>query len=1197
MSGCKICLLKKPFNGIYKVNLILVCWTNKCRNNMLLASSSGYGDYGNYCDYHPRSSLVSLKSYPQNSILSTTQWCQVDTSIIVHPSHILLSLANYFQCKTNAFIYAYHMNNWEHYTDSFSLAFAYSQVCDVFIIPIFDLNNHTNKDDAIETVTKKVSSKSREIYATELLCNDTTKDRYKDWIYKILHLSKESYERLRLIKTSYEKDKNYTLENEAKTYEAYNELYLLMQPMSEEWYNAPRQVKSCNVSISIASNAAKDTVTMFRTIECSEKVPYVEIQHHHSTFSMRRIHTFTDIEFPTKMLNVEPISEPSFDGIVLLMMCKKDPLLVTVKSAMDKEINNYVDNTYMVKYMPVEYNTLTKTISFKYDLSYGESCENIIDRICYEFGYVPSEYLISYTNCMQKKVLTNVYIYPNLLNYMLLYHPKFAEVGKYVFVDESKQTSLMSKKTKLRIQLNNSRISISLESSVAKRQVTKYKTKIYDGWSYTIVSYYKVHNMHISSFADNILETVFNMYNEVLDEVKQLLDITYLYKGDEDIVKGVPEIIYDIKQEVPELWVPNTSKQVTSSSLIILRDEEVMKRYCSGPNKFEAILYPDPREEHLAQYSRWYSSTDKRRPNLGLIVNTKENADMFRFLPNTYTRSHRTNSHHYGNYYLDPINYDGKGTQITTQDIYKKDSSARKNKGKSECPKFIENMLFGTVNDVPYKVYRKSHASGNNRFGSTMFDIFGHYDPDAVVPYLYMCRQEIPGYSLKQIEDLFYSGCNPMYFVRAYEMLYDVNILIITVRDASYRLFPYSTRENYMWRPVPGRPYVILLCFVKSRSKYIYESLYKEDTHSYFWHDNVTYTNITRYVIDQLACTVPGIPMIDRITAQYIRDDGIVTAARLDDGYWIGVETCPMHVEHVQVTADDLPDYESIKNLGTPRGYVNIHGIPTVVCVETDSGVKYLVKPSELDDVAYDDLYQSFYPEDSVVTRYEKKKRTMLLRRDVLVSIVLSSSDPYMVLDEVEYTDHPEVYDNITHFVEAFKYKFETGEEAIEYYRDLGIRLQFHIQDKRTIESLINQVARREHVSYSLSKDYLFLHTPLRNVLCFHDKNEYLAWKHARTTLLHVRTVLKKDKIDYVYECRIRDKMHKFEVLCSVMGDMEAMKEYFVANGRESDEYVEISANKDFIEKLREVEELSEALIILRYRKDWYCPIKYVEEV
>lgn len=1133
-----------------------------------------------------------------NTVLVRSEWKYIDTNVLIHPNHILLSIANFYNCATSAFVYIYHFNGHEHYTDSYCNAFSYSKKSVVFVIPIFNLPmyvpNHVDLKEMFTTISKDFTLKSLERYAVELLSHNIC----IPWAYKVLHLSSKSEKRYISIMERYLKERELIMESEFDTYIAHNEFYNYIEVPDAEWAQYEPYICSCNINIMVSSNAAKDTISMFRMANCSVVIPYIEVQHHHSTATLKRIHMFHDIEFPSKLLEIQPIQDPAFDGILFLFMSRKNPLLVTVKSTLDKKINSYVDNEYMVKYVPVTYNTLTKTFTFKYQSIYGSPYNVISYEICKQFGYLSSDCIVTYNNCMQKKVVPNKYIYPNVLKYMFDYLPEFENLRKYIYVDESKQTALMGNKTKVRLQLNNSRISVSIESKVADKQTNKLGTKIYSGWSYTVISFYRIYNKELYLFADAMIYTVLDAYHKYVDYVCELLDMsmTNIYAGNEHLIKDVPDIIQDIKQEVPELWVPNTSKQVNSSSLIILKNKEVAERH-SEEMGVGIMQYPDPRDPIIGKYSRWYSSTNKNTPHMGLIINTKNNSDLFKFLPNTYVNSHLDGTHHYSLYLKDPLNYTGQGTQETTQLMYHKDSSARKNEGMSQCPKFIQNIL----HEIPVETYRMSYGKGFDRFAETMINIFGHYDPMKIVPYMYMCRQEFPNYSDEYIAKLFLEGYNPMYFIRAIETYYGMNIMVITVRDKRYKLFPHVTTRQYLWEPIPNKPFVILLCFIKSRKKYIYECIgYKQydssETFNHFWYNE--YNTITRFIKENLMADTAKLPSTGTITGQYIRADGIVTAVQIDNQYWLAAKSNPLHVEYIDLTSDMLPTYEFVEHIGIPRGYVNIKDESIAIAIESDNGDLYLIKPTPVEFISDERLLQTFYPDTSLVDGYANAKKTTLLRRDILVSMMLSIKDPSKVTKLIEYTDNPKVYSDIVKFVTNFKYRFDTEQEAIEYYNKLSIKLQFKPTEKKAIESLIQQVYNNEHVSYSLSIDYLFMHSPLINVLCFSDQNKYLAWKTFRSDKLRIIDTLKKEKVDYVFECIINDNREQFEVICSVLGNEDYIIKYFESQGRiisaDKRNITKVSNEKELITVLKHTRDFNELNIMFKHRKDWYCPLVYV---
>lgn len=1101
-----------------------------------------YRGYGSHSDY---------KAYPSASIITHKKWVSIPINHVVHPTHILLSIANLFQCKSSSIFYIFHHNNKEHYTQSFGIAFSYCSLCHVFAVPIYVLHRVStfNPCHIIELITQYFDGKDRELYACDLLCQDNVFYMYKDWCYKTLNASSDSHKRIALIKQLHNAITEQIMNNESLTYHGFNTLHKLLTTQPKEHIS---EIVSCNVNIFLNSKIGTDTLTIYRNIACSEIIPFIQMQHYHHTSYIKKIRTFHDLEFPTKLLDAELINDDTYDGINMLYICKRNSPLAIVKSPVDKQINEYFDNKQVIKYIKVMYDSTKQILTFKFDLIYDSTYLAIAHSLCHELGFYSFEYLVTYNNCMQKQVLTNVYIYPHVLNYMLRFHPAFQELNKFVYVDEERRTCLMTQRIRLRVHINNLRITISLESFIAKRQMQLYKKKIYSGWPYTIVSYYKVSNQHVTDYIDTVLDTILSIYYQHKDEVKQIFG----YTSTEDEIKTTPDIIYNIKQEVPEIWVANTSKQVTSKNIVIISErlaQEYMKR---GK---EVIKYP--LHGHL---SRYYTSANPSRPHMGLIQNTKANANEFRFLPNAYKTNHVNNTRHLYGYVQDPINYTGENKQRTRQEVYKKDYAPIKHKGFSECPKFLTQTLLGNFRSSKYNLYVYYHSKGNNRFPETMQNIFGYYEHRAVIPYLYMCKQELPEFTNSEIVDLYLKGYNPMYFVRAYEAVYDVNIVIVTCKDKQYKVQTHTAPNK--------KPYLILMCFLTSRTQFVYGSVYKNnssDPHLWFPDkDPQEYENITKFMPQ----TKVELPSHGTIIAQNMRKDGLVTAVKLDDGNWYGCYSQPLKVPCVDLTEDMLPPYIEGKRLGC--------GGNTLVATERNGSVM-LVKPMLVD--SYDEeVFPLWYKTNSIMEQYKRVKRYMLLKKDMVTILSkYGNVEPMLFFNGCTVVDVN---------VDQFKVEFDNFEEAIEYYTNLGLitngRIEFNGRDEKTIRSIGTKL--------ELANEYVLQMEKERNVLTFDSETEYTSWKYTPGISIPIKHQLRKEKLDYILECQIGKVNYRFDVLCSLRNTMSQMREFY-STRLVIGEYKIVHNLHDLVAifKDMEVDEYDFIPILYEYQKGVYCPVLY----
>jgi hypothetical protein len=970
--------------------------------------------------------------------------------------------------------------------------------------------------------------------------------------------------------------------------------------------NDPHIVK-CNADVPdvISSTVVLDidkqfnvlTRELFDKVVCSCDIPYVEAFHKQSVNTLHWIKVFDDLEFPSKVLPISPVNDVGSNRLVMLMRTHRANLVSNSKAYIDKKINAYFDNEHYVRYIPVVYDEDTKQIVYRYDHSSKEAMYGTAEHVIDSLKLDKNSYLLFDESLTCKKAIPNFYVYPTVLAFMIRTHAEFKTLRSYIHVDEENSTAIMDKCVRLRVRMGTSMTSVRIESFVSNRQTLEYGVKVYQDWSYTIISYYKIDDQNEFKVITSVVSAIFSMYKKYKDMYKILHGID----DSRDVAKSIPSEITNLKREVPELWVSNTSKQVASKTISIISEDqamELMKR------NIQVIRFPiDNKNEHLA---RWYVSKDPDRPFIGLIRNYKKNGYIHPLLPNVYKRDHLSNpdSHAY-KYFHDPNNYDPISVNESRTLVYARDYAPCRDIGMSECPRILSRKILGSETGLKLA----SFGSCNNRFNETMTSIMGP-PVGNVEDYIFMCQQDLPGWSIEDMLRFHRSGYNPMYFVRAYEVVYNTNIVIFLTNRKDLMIYPNI--GQYIWKPDMTKSIVVLMCFTSTRTKFIYEAVVRVNDNGMItprWFKSTEYANIVNLVNEHLKPSTKAFLPQGNIVGQCITKDGKTVAVKMDTGIWMEAFWCPLKapVYHLTPHSIELPTISQISHVTNYLGQPNvITGNNRVNVVTRKDGNNILVREVEVVEPVMPSLTSTpILREASVFDKYKAFKDYISIKHDTLVSLMKLSSNPIQVIvDYVEFErDEFHYIRGINYLMKKFKWEFKSFEDALNYYKSIGIvnlreKISFDEREADTLESIARSIANKDKVDLLLYNKYLSCQLNIPSYCKFFtSRTSFIDWIQSTDTNLIALDTMKRLNHNYVFNCQVGYKMITFYVVGNLQTTEGECIKYFTEHHPDIVlGPIKVIGVGDLIPKLRNViSDLDKTMILMLYRQGIYAPVLVYE--
>lgn len=610
---------------------------------------------------------------------------------------------------------------------------------------------------------------------------------------------------------------------------------------------------------------------VFASIECSPDIPYAEVVCKSNSTGIHWIKMYTGDMFPTRSLLTSPLTDTSSDHIILLYKtCRDTKTSIMSRTVYDGNINKYFDNQSTVKYTDVTFDVHKRLAYFKYDYKYNKPYAQISADVCSMLrletrgtSHDEHAYIVETSNYVCTRIVPNLYVYPTLLEHLVRTCDMFEPIRQYMFMDERRKSILHGSSTCIVIRIGLSVVTASFSSHTCTNRMKRLNnTKIYEGWNYTKIVMRNIENHYMFKFVDKLLQQLLMEYIRSKEYLECLYDIRSDYQGVPDDYLPVPDIIRDYKKEVPELWVPNTSKQVDASCLRIVSDrladkirevtaanlkpEDEMCVYKDDP-LYQTMLtlggrrvlrYPPERTDPC---SRNYVAADVRRPYIGLIRNTKANNNVYKLLPNCYTTDHATkHMKHMYKYIQDPIYHRNPDQQANVNDVYKSDTVPRTRAGYAQLPVVVRTTITGTLSPTPYTLYRESLGSDSDNFIECLY--YALHNGEHISAYatslratlrseveqrVHVCSQDMPYMSLSDMMQLYDNGTNLCYFYRAFEEYLHVNIMIFMDSGKSLSIYPSNFCDNYMWKLDMSRPLIVMMCFVSSHRRCQYELIVK----------------------------------------------------------------------------------------------------------------------------------------------------------------------------------------------------------------------------------------------------------------------------------------------------------------------------------------------------------------------------------
>lgn len=1081
-------------------------------------------------------------------------------------------IAQYYKCTVAQLMFVYVRCGKEYYTNDYKYAFRMSNFTTVRCLSCTHLLhaiNDGNRDARLNYILQGFDAEFRKTCILSMYpCAENIKYDNK----------------IKLI-----------IERQQEYIDAFNSV--IKDPHIVQHHEDVPNIVSSTIILDIDKQFNTSTRELFDRVLCSCDIPYVEAFHKQSVNTLHWIKVFDDLEFPSKVLPISPVNDVGSNKLVMLIRTHRANLVSSSKAYIDKKINAYFDNEHYIRYIPVVYDEDTKQIIYRYDHCSKEGIYGIAEHVIDSLKLDKKSYLIFNESLTCKKVIPNFYVYPTVLAFMLRTHDEFKTIRSYIHVDEESSTVIMDNCIRLRVRMGTSMTSVRIESFVSNRQTLEYGIKIYPDWSYTIISYYKIDDQNEFKVITSVLSAMFSIYRKYKDMYKMLHGID----DSRDVVKPIPSEITNLKREVPELWVSNTSKQVASKTISIISEEQAMELMKCN---VQVMLFPvDDKNKHL---SRWYVSKDPDKPFIGLIRNYKKNGYIHPLLPNVYKRDHLSNpdSHAY-KYFRDPNNYDPISANESRTLVYARDYAPCRDAGMSECPRILSRKILGIETGLKLA----SFGSSNNRFNETMTSIMGP-PVGNVEDYIFMCQQDLPGWSVEDMIRFHRSGYNPMYFVRAYEIVYNTNIVIFLTNRKDLMIYPNI--GQYIWRPDMTKSIVVLVCFTSTRTKFIYEAVVRASDDGMIvprWFKSIEYDNIVNLVNDHIKSPVKAFLPRGNIVGQCITKDGKTVAVKLDTGIWMEAFWCPLKVPVYYLTPHsvELPTLSQITHisnyLGQPYVITGNNRINVVTCKD---GSNILVREVETTEPITSSLISTpILREASMFDRYKAFKDYISIKHDALISLMKLSSNPIRVIvDHVEFEREEFHYIRcIDYLMKKFKWEFNSFEDALNYYKSIGIvnlygKISFDDRESGTLESIGRSIANKDKVNLLLYNRYLSCQINIPSYCKFFTSREsFVDWIQVTDTNLTVLDTMKKLNHNYIFNCQVGYKMTTFYVVGNLQTTENECIKYFAEHHPDIVlGPVRVTGISDLIPKLRNIIlDLDKTMILMSYRQGIYVPVLLYE--
>jgi hypothetical protein len=626
-----------------------------------------------------------------------------------------------------------------------------------------------------------------------------------------------------------------------------------------EAVKSPASIDTATVKIHVDENAiGKGTSnynsyslpSVFASIPCDEHTPYVELVSKSYGTGIHWFKLYNAKLFPTRSLLTAPLADSTDDHIVLLQATHKANIATSSsRTVYDRNVNMYFDNVSTVRYIDVLFNVRRRLVLFKYDYRYDRPYMSMVDNIC-SMLQLPStdeehSYIVDVSDYVCTKIVPNLYVYPTLLEHLLRTSELFAPIRPYITIDERRRPLLHKTTISLRIRIGSRIVVATFDPDVAANDMKRFhNTKIYEGWSYTKIVIRNIENHYMFRFVDTLIQELLMEYINNREYLEDLYAIHEEYPHVPREYQDVPDIIWNFKKEVPELWVPNTSKQVDAKALCIVSDR--LRDIYVATGERQVLTYPPEDCPVYGKYARHYVAPDSQRRYVGLIRNRMSSKDMFKLLPNAYTTDHTTKfKKHMSKYARDPNYHLHPDPQANINQVYKSDSAPRTSRGYAQIPIALQSIIKGTLDQVSYKLYRESLGDEQDKFIACIHHAMHNESIDGYWPIqsstslrmlyrshveerIHMCSQDLPYMTSEEMMYLYDSGANPCYFYRAFEDMFNINIMIFIYDRGILSVYPSNFIGEYLWEFNIARPLLVLLCFTTSRMKYMYEVVIKE---------------------------------------------------------------------------------------------------------------------------------------------------------------------------------------------------------------------------------------------------------------------------------------------------------------------------------------------------------------------------------
>lgn len=1066
----------------------------------------------------------------------------------------VLCIASCYNRPTNELVYAYERNGVKYFTSDYKYAFALDKVFPVTVAP-FDYLVHKfgvpNKGEFLDNILLDLTSELRKHYMIILLTYDY-QSKFVDNVFfehykRILSLNIESGQKsIGRAVNLYLKHRAQTMTIEQDVMQLYKDLLIALEYDQSE--SQEPDLISCKVIIDIDKTFHMNALDVFNQIECNEEVPYVEVLSKEANMPAHWIKTYNDIEFPSKEFSFDVLRYDEGNQIVMLIKDEKKTDPSSSKIEFDRLINSYYDGEYSVRFVHVTYNARQRTIIYEHNVLSRNDKLDIAKLVIKHMNLPKDSYFIYSMMHMYENIIPNKYIYIPVMLLMMRMNPQFDDIRKYVYIDEHRSSAMMNGYIKLKIITGTSKVTVRINSKIAKKQFKWNNVVIRKGWSYLKIVYYKIPDMDVIHFIDNVVRKILYIYEELKPIYKSVFNISdgTFYTGNEDKVGEEPMFIDDLREEVPEIWVPNTSRQI-SKDLRIINEKHLETAI---KENYFILQFPIPVDDFTERVSRYYTSVNKKGDGayVGLLENIKENRNVIAYLPNVYMYDHSQNKNSLLHVYLkDPTKYNINNKPKTRQQFYTFDNKPRMDVGYTNCPKIIVDVVYKNIYDSSSNLYLYATSGNNNRFEECLITACGIAQAN-IMDYAFMCRQELPGKSDDEIMELMKTNINPMYFVRAYEVVYNVNIIIVISKRSELYLFPPTSSSKYRWVPDPSKPIILLMCYSFTRFKFYYQLVCRSNK---YLHGNVLWT-------------------VQNHPEEY---KNITT----------------FYKKHVN--ADDYDNIDLTNYIAQS--------------ISKDGRVlSFLTKNGDTEPADYHSTCMSIVVDNKVASKFDAyiaRKNFVDMSHDALLNLMYHTDIGIKILEQnVEYVDRL-LYDDVNYMMDEFYINRCDYHKYIMHYNNIGLmkngKLQFLKSEMKTISNIVHSILNGEKIKYIVNQKCMYLKNKKNsNTLLFSSSQAYMDWRLSRDYVPCVMYKLKRINKNYILSCLIDQNEELFLMLMSYKNDQILCEKYI--DDHFPNEYTDIAkifTLNDLIYNLKGVEDKSSVMLLYRYKKNLFCPIIYID--